>query len=139
MPELVEGKPLGLASFPDKLDDIGREVGQRKRPCNVGSVDVHPVGYLADGRYLPGDDSLHALLRLDEGTLNLASESRFFLYVNERYDLPVVMLFHLARDAHDKVASVVFHLVFVGLEEIFKNNPKALEVLRSGKNFFDFR
>ncbi len=30
-------------------------------------------------------------------------------------------------------------LIDVGLEEIFKNNSRALEVLRSGKSFFDFR
>ena len=42
------------------------------------------------------------------------------------------------RRAHDSKQKETV-LIDVGLEEVFKNNPKALEVLRSGKSFFDFR
>ncbi len=154
--DAANGKPISLAVFENHLEmaelliehganvspDYYRREGKSYPVRTSATLRNHAKmtelllrhGFVPDFPDPPGDtknaDKSSALyMALSCGEYETA---KVLLKYGARTDVTV------QRRAHDSKQKETV-LIDVGLEEVFKNNPKALEVLRSGKNFFDFR
>ena len=154
--DAANGKPISLAVFENHLEmaELLIEHG----------ANVSPDYYRREGKSYPlrtsatlRDHAKMTELLLQHGfvpdfpatpgdTKNADKSSALYMALScGEYETAKVLLKYGARTdvtvqrrAHDSKQKETV-LIDVGLEEIFKNNSRALEVLRSGKSFFDFR
>ena len=154
--DAANGKPISLAVFENHLEmaelliehgasvspDYYRREGKSYPLRTSATLRDHAKmtelllqhGFVPDFPETPGDtknaDKSSALyMALSCGEYESA---KVLLKYGARTDVTVQ---RRSRDSKQKDPV----LIDVGLEEIFKNNSRALEVLRSGKSFFDFR